>query len=89
MAGKYYVGIVLESCGNRIKVLRKTRIYQFICDEPVKAYPGDWINFSASLFFLIVYNLTPETKSHTLTEAMTVLMPCIISQIETLDSFIS
>ncbi|KAM3717663.1 Amino acid permease [Dirofilaria immitis] len=46
MYGIYYVGIVLEIANNRIKVLRRTKIYQFNCEIPTNIVPGSWINFS-------------------------------------------
>ncbi|VDN89776.1 unnamed protein product [Brugia pahangi] len=42
----YYLGIVLEISDSRIKVLRKTKIYQFNCEIPTNVVPGSWINFS-------------------------------------------
>ncbi|CAG9536899.1 unnamed protein product [Cercopithifilaria johnstoni] len=48
MYGIYYVGIVLEVSVDRIKVLRRTKIYQFSCKIPTNIVPGSWINFAFS-----------------------------------------
>uniref|UniRef100_A0A0R3S5G9 DUF4283 domain-containing protein n=1 Tax=Elaeophora elaphi TaxID=1147741 RepID=A0A0R3S5G9_9BILA len=44
----YYLGIVLEVSSDRIKLLRRTKIYQFNCQIPTNVVPGSWINFSFS-----------------------------------------
>uniref|UniRef100_A0A915Q843 Agenet domain-containing protein n=1 Tax=Setaria digitata TaxID=48799 RepID=A0A915Q843_9BILA len=48
MYGKYYLGIVLEATNSRIKILRKTKIYQFKCEIAANITAGSWINFSFS-----------------------------------------
>lgn len=48
MYGMYYLGIVLEVFNDRIKVLRRTKIYQFSCEIPTNVVPGSWINFFVS-----------------------------------------
>ncbi|OZC12262.1 hypothetical protein X798_00783 [Onchocerca flexuosa] len=41
MYGIYYLGIVLEVADGRVKILRRTKIYQFNCEIPAKIFNDD------------------------------------------------